>query len=104
MKNKLKILKKKIKNYKLSNQEILEDLSKTFNNKFEDILSKHDTASSNINDIIANSQAYKAEFNKKVDDISSNLIAKVNSLEVNGQSLQERIKDLDQNMSAFRKI
>ena len=98
MKKKLKILKKKTKSYKLSNEEILEDLSKTFNNKFEDILSKHDTTSSNIDDIIANSQHDKAKFKKKVNDLSSNLIAKIQFLETNDLNLLERTKDLDQNI------
>ena len=104
MKKKLKILKKKTKKYKLSNQAMFEDISKTFNNKFEDILSKHDTTNSNINDIIANSQHDKAELKKKIDELSSNLIVKVKLLEINDQNLLERTKDLDQNIICIFKI
>ena len=101
---KIDSIKEEAKKYKLSNQEMFEDLSKTFNNKFEDILSKHDTTSSSIKDIIANSQYDKAEFNKKVDDLSENLIAKVKALETNDQNLLELTKDLDRNIICILKI
>ena len=97
-------IKEELKNFNLSNQKMFEDLSKTFNNKFEDIHSKHDTTSSSIKDIIANSQHDKAESNKIVDDLYSNLIAKVKALETNDQNLLERTKDLDQNIICILKI